>query len=266
MHIETDGLVIKEQQVGESDRLITVLTSKYGLIRAFVSGAKTIKNKNLSSTQLLAYSDFVFYKTSDAYNVNSATIKEVFFDFQSDIDNMSTAFYLAELFGELAPETAECEELLKLLLNSIYLLSKKKRPRAQIKSVAELRAMALSGFAPNLIACDECGAFESDPMYFDIHHGLLHCKDCVAGNSDDGIPQTSAEYEKMGLTAWQVPISISTVTAMRHIIYSEPKKVFDFELTDKALLELSFVTEEFALQNTDRHFPTLDFLKSLQTI
>ena len=42
MHIETDGLVIKEQNVGESDRLITVLTSKYGLIRAFASGVKNV--------------------------------------------------------------------------------------------------------------------------------------------------------------------------------------------------------------------------------
>lgn len=36
MNIETDGLVIKTQKIGETDTLITVLTSKYGLIRAFV--------------------------------------------------------------------------------------------------------------------------------------------------------------------------------------------------------------------------------------
>ncbi len=267
-HIETDGIVIKEQSVGETDRLITVLTSKYGLIRAFVSGAKTIKNKNLAGTCLLAYSDFVFYKSADAYNVNSAIEKEIFFDLRQNIDNLSIAFYLAELFGELAPETAECEDLLKLLLNSIYLLSKNKVNALQVKSVAELRSIAMSGYAPNLIACEECGAFESDPMYFDIKNGNLHCKDCVVGESpsDDGIPQTSTEYVSMGLCAWQLPISISTVTAMRHIIYSEPKKIFDFKLTDSAQLELTTVTESYALEHTDRHFKTLDFYKSLQGI
>ncbi|MBQ0136139.1 MAG: DNA repair protein RecO [Oscillospiraceae bacterium] len=267
MHIETDGLVIKEQNVGESDRLITVLTSKYGLIRAFASGGKSIKNKNLAGTGLLAYSDFVFYKGHDAYNVTSAVEKEIFFDLRSNIDNMSIAFYLAELFGELAPETAECEELLKLLLNSLYLLSKQRLSGAQIKSVAELRSVAMSGYAPNLIACEECGTFESDVMYFDVRNGNLHCCNCVVGdNGDDNIPQTSTEYESLGLTAWQVPISISAVTAMRHIVYSESKKVFDFTLTDKAQQELSAVTEAYALEHTDRHFKTLDFLKSLQGI
>lgn len=30
MTIESDGLVIKEQKIGETDKLITVLTSQYG--------------------------------------------------------------------------------------------------------------------------------------------------------------------------------------------------------------------------------------------
>lgn len=248
MHIETDGLVVKEQNVGESDRLITILTSQYGLVRAFANGGKSIKNKNLAGTQLLAYSDFVLYQGKDAFNVNEAKEKEVFFDLRLDIDNLSLAFYLAELFGELAPEAAECEELLKLLLNCLFLLSKKKLPAKQIKSIAELRALSLSGYAPNLIACEECGAFESDIMYFDIKKGTLKCNVCGS----------------QSFTA--VPLSISAVTAMRHIVFSEPKKVFDFTLNDTALNELSAVTESYALDHTDKHFKTLDFLKSLPTV
>ena len=245
MLIETDGLVIKETNVGETDRLITVLTSEYGLIRAFVTGGKSMKNKNLAGTGLLTYSDFVFYKGRDSYNVNSASEKEVFFELRNNIDNLSIAFYLAELFGELAPETAECSELLKLLLNSVYLLSKDKISGVQVKAVAELRAVAISGYAPNHVACTECGAFESEPMYFDIKHGTLRCDVCKEGGRK---------------------LSFSTVTAMRHIIYSEAKKVFDFKLSDACLLELSAVCEAFALQQTGCIFKTLDFLKSLSNI
>ncbi len=246
MHIETDGLVIKEQNVGESDRLITVLTSEYGLIRAFVSGGKSMKNRNLAGTGLLTYSDFVFYKGRDAYNVNSAVEREVFFDLRTNIENLSIAFYLAELAGELAPESSECGELLKLLLNSIYLLSKEKLPATQIKAVAELRAVAMSGYAPNLIACTECGAFESEPMFFDIKHGTLACSVCA--------------------TPQYTQLSYSTVTAMRHIIYSEAKKVFDFTLSDRCLAELSRICERFALEQVGCNFKTLEFYKSVKTI
>ena len=39
MQIDTDGLVIMERQVGESDRLITVLTREEGVLRAFARRA-----------------------------------------------------------------------------------------------------------------------------------------------------------------------------------------------------------------------------------
>ena len=44
MKFKTDGLIIKEQSIGEQDRLVTVLTASNGIIKAFVKGAKKIKN------------------------------------------------------------------------------------------------------------------------------------------------------------------------------------------------------------------------------
>lgn len=247
LHIQTDGLVIKEQNVGESDRLITVLTSKYGVIRAFVRGAKSVKSKLLSGTQLLSYSDFTFYKGKDAYTVDTATAKNVFFDLRRDIESLSIAFYLAELFGELAPENDDSEELLRLLLNSVYLLSKGQVDRRLVKCVAEFRALSISGYMPNLIACEKCGEFEAEVMYFDINTGALLCDNCNSAKSG-------------------IPLGFSTVTAMRHIIYSEPKKIFDFTLKEPALLQLSVVTEGFAVSQTGKNYKTLDFYKSLASV
>ena len=53
MQINTDGLVIMERTVGESDRLVTLLTREEGIIRAFSPLAKTLKSKQGSATQLL---------------------------------------------------------------------------------------------------------------------------------------------------------------------------------------------------------------------
>ena len=43
--ITAPGLVIREQSIGEADRLITVLTAQYGIVRAFSRGAKKTKSK-----------------------------------------------------------------------------------------------------------------------------------------------------------------------------------------------------------------------------
>lgn len=243
MHFETDGLVVREQNVGESDRLITVLTGTHGLVRAFVRRAKSVKSNMVSSTQLLSYSDFVFFQGKSANSVDSAQAKNVFFGLRNNMENLSTAFYLADLFSELAPENAPAEELLRLLLNSLYLLSEEKRDRRIIKAVAELRGLSTMGYMPNLIACAECGEFESPRMVFSPKEGQLFCEDHGEGKG--------------------MLLSLSAVTAMRYIIYSESKKIFDFQLTEPALEELCYATEQFVLAQTGRHFKTLDFLKSI---
>ena len=56
------------------------------------------------------------------------------------------------------------------------------------------------------------------------------------------------------------------MTAMRYIIYSDAKKIFDFKLTDDAMKELNKATETYALVQTGRSYKTLDFLKSLAGI
>ena len=45
MQISTEGLILREQNIGESDRLVTVLTREEGRLRAFVRGAKNIKTR-----------------------------------------------------------------------------------------------------------------------------------------------------------------------------------------------------------------------------
>jgi len=58
-------------------------------------------------------------------------------------------------------------------------------------------------------------------------------------------------------------MSLGAVTAMRHIIYSDAAKVFQFTLPDAGLKELNTATEQYVLAQTGRTYQTLDFLRSL---
>lgn len=244
MHIKTDGLIIKEQNTGESDRLITIITRDYGLIRAFVRGAKNIKSKNLSSTQLLCYSHFTLYRTKDSYVVNNAESIEVFFDLRKDIERLSLALYFSEVSAELSPEEDNAQECLRLLLNSLYLLCKGKRNPLLIKAALELRLLSASGYMPDLLACSNCGEFESDIMYFNISKGSLLCHKCKGQEQETKLSQ-------------------GVVSAMRYIIYSEFEKVFNFNLSDEGAKELSSVCERYLMTQTQRRYNTLDFYYSV---
>lgn len=245
MTIRTEGIVIREREASSQDKLVTLLTKKYGVINAFVSGGRSPKSKNVSSTDLLCYADFSLEKNKkgNCY-IKEATPINVFFSLRNDIVTLSLAQYLAELTSELAPREEEAGEFLPLVLNSLHLLSVGTKERQQIKAVAELRMLSLAGYMPQIVACSKCGAFEDEKMYFDTFSGEIFCNKCRSAQK---------------LTE----ISMGALTAVRHICLAESGKIFSFSLTPEAMLELNSCSERYLLSVTGKRFKTLDFYKKM---
>ena len=245
MKLSTDGLIIREQQTGEDDRLVTLLTRDYGVLRAFVRGAKRIRSKSQSATQLFAYGKFSIYRGKDAYSIDEAQPIEIFFDLRNDIEALSLAQYFCELAGELAPVEDDAGDYLKLILNALHMLSKNKRPHSQLKAIVELRMMTLSGYMPDLVACGDCEEFSDNEMFFSPVEGQIFCKECVSDHTCIALPN-------------------GVFCAMRHICYVDSAKLFSFTLQEESLDFLSDVTENFLLTQTAKKFKTLDFYKSMK--
>lgn len=245
MIIKTDGLVIREQTTGERDRLITILTRDSGVIRAFVNGGRSPKNKNSASTALFCYSHFSIDKNQKGiYSVREATSKEIFFTLREDIVRLSLAQYFAELAYELAPREENADEFLRLVLNSIYLVCENKKDMGIIKAATELRLLTLAGYMPSLVGCESCGEYESENMLFSVYTGKLWCENCSP-------PERT------------VKISIGLVAAMRHICFSRAEKIFSFTLPKDGILALSDLSERYLKAVTSRQYKTLDFYKMM---
>ena len=244
MRMNTEGLIIKEHKTNGDDRLVTVLTKDYGVLRGFVRGAQRLKSRTQCGSQMFSYADFSIYRGKDAYVIDEIQTKEIFFDLRNDIGKLALAQYFCELQYELAPQESEAEDFLRLTLNCLYMLSKNKRPELQLKAIAELRTLSLAGYMPDLVACDGCGKFEDEVMYFGTYDGHLYCSECVGDVPCEELP--------MGV-----------VTAMRYICYSKPEKLFSFTLGEENYPVLSDVCEKYLLNQTNRKYKTLDFYKSL---
>ncbi len=244
MQTTTKGLIIREQTIGESDRLVTLLTADYGIIKAFVRRAKSIKSNNLSSTSLFVYGDFSIYRGKDAYVIDNATPKEVFFELRSDIERLSLAQYFAQLTYFLGAEEQPSEDMLRLLLNALHLLCTGKKDMSLIKSVVEMRMMTLGGYMPNILACYRCGEYESDIMSFDIDEGCIYCQDCYRNNA--------------------IVAPLGVITALRYICLSDISKVYSFSLSDENMLILSDICEKYLLSRIEGKLTTLEFYKSIK--
>ncbi len=240
----TDGLIIRENNnVGESDRFVTMLTRDFGVIQASVRGARRLKNHNGPATQLLCYSRLSLYQGREKYIVDDAAPLQVFFEVRGQLNKLALAQYFCELAAALAPREEPAEEPLRLLLNALHYLSEDTRPLPLIKAVVELRLLCGAGYTPNLIACAGCGK-ETGAVFSPVQ-GIMLCADC--GGMQNALPLTPG-----------------VLAALRHIVYGPFDKCFAFSLSAEELSLLSRLCERFLLAQVDRSFNTLEFYHTLE--
>lgn len=243
MQITTDGLVIKEMTIRDNDRMITVITRDIGVITAFVRGVKSFKSKRSSATSLLAYSNFNLQVKDETYTVTEASVNKIFFGAGSDIVTLTVAQYFCELCNIFRPVESESEEFLRLVLNSLHFLTENKRPPELIKAITELRVAVIAGYAPNLVACNDCGKFEDSVMYFKLDDGTLYCSNCCKENC--------------------ISITLTVLQAMRHIVYSKFESLYSFEIPEASAKELSKLCDNYITYQTEHKFTTLEFLRGI---
>ncbi len=244
MQTTVRGLIIREQTTGESDRLVTLLTDEFGIIKAFVRRAKTYKSQNLSSTSLFVYGEFKLFKGKDAYVIDNAQPMEMFFDLRGDLERLALAQYFAQLTYYLGQEEQPSHEMLRLILNALHLLCKGSKDTKLIKAVLEMRMLCLGGYMPDILACYRCGTYESETMFFDIEEGCIYCKDCFRNHA--------------------ITVPMSVITAIRYICLSQDiAKLFSFKLSEENLELLSSVCEKYLLSRVDGRLTALEFYKGL---
>lgn len=241
----TDGLVIRNYQVREADRFLTLLTRRYGVIQANARGARRMKSGVSTGTQLLCHADYTLFKRRDIYVIDEATPLTLFMGVRDDLEKLSLAQYFCELENFLAPKEEEAELFLRLILNALALIENGKYPVLQIKAAFEMRLLAMAGYMPDLVACAHCGKYETDRVAFVLPSGTFLCAACAAKK-----PVPLRE---------KADLSSGALAAMRHTVYADFARLFSFSLPENILRLFAAAAERYLLFTLDRGFKTLDF-------
>ncbi len=251
------GLVVRETDVGEYDKILTLVTREVGKITITAKGAKSLKNRNMINCQPFAYAFFLLRRTKKYYYLVESDRIETFYNIRYDLNKIALATYFCDVAAELSVEGMGDPELLRITLNSLYALDTKEMPMAQIKAAFEIKAASVSGFMPDLVVCGYCGCDIKNDCYLDIMNGRLLCKDCKPLAENDEI------MEESGTARLYMIITPAVLAAMRFIIYSTSSKFLSFTLDEDELYLLSRVAETYIINQIEHKFYTLDFYKEL---
>lgn len=219
--VKTKGIVLSEVSFSESDKMLTVLTPDLGKISCVAKGARRMQSTMLSSSQIFAFSEFVLFRSKgDTYYINSAELIESFYSIRNDYDRLNCAMDCMRFVKKNANENETSTLMLKLVLNTIYLISVGNKNMDFVKVVFELKAVQILGYAPDVGICKVCKDSNSQITGFSMKNEGFICDNCK--NIDKSI----------------FILSPPAVAAIRFVMRSELGKIFSFSVSDEVVKEI----------------------------
>ena len=173
--VKINAIVVRAKDSGENDRLLTLLSPETGKLTVSAKGVKSLKHKSRSACMPLAYSSFVLKKIKDGlYSLSSADLIESFRSLSEDVVLLSYGAYFADLCRIAVQSDIGAEEEIRLLLNTLFVLTKRPDSPELIKTVYELKLMELCGIMPEFSHECPCG---ENAEYFSLSDGEVRCKE-----------------------------------------------------------------------------------------
>lgn len=240
------GIVLRVVNTTDGSCLLTVLTASRGKITLSAPGSRSVSSQRHSICQPFCYGEFfVAEQRTERWCLKEGTLQESFYPLREDLTRFALASYFADVVLQVATEEEPQENLLRLLLNSLYVLAYRDKPAWFVKAAFEWRLTAEIGYEPELSQCMDCA--KSDAVFaFVISEGQLICSDC---QMKDGAPPAF-------LLDGSLPL-------LRSLLAVPLQKLYSFEPNEALRREFSSLAEKNLLSHLERIPSTLQFWRTV---
>ena len=240
-NIKLNGIVIAENNMGDYDKMLTMLTPNYGKISCVAKGARRQQSALLAGTQLFCFGEYLMYKGTNTYHINSCETIEIFYNLRTDLDKLKYAIHINKIIQDVTEENENCYKILQLFLNTLYTISEtdKDKDLDFINSVFKIRLSCLLGFMPIINKCTSCGEIGAE-SYFSFEDSGFKCEACA--RQDKGA----------------IKISKSTANAIKYIILADAKKIFSFNIAEENKRELEIIAKLYLNDKLDKEYKIED--------
>lgn len=233
--VKTKGIIIAEKVLSDFDKMLTILTPNMGKIECVAKGARRPKSLLMAGTQFLCFGDYLLYKGSDNYSMNSCETIELFYNIRTDLDKLKYAVYITKIVNDVTMENQNNYKVLQLFLNTLYVISNTDKDLDLIISIFRLRLLSIIGFRPEIRECKNCKQ-KDNLTKFSIRDNGFKCSSC--GKVDKGA----------------IDMNETTKDAIRYIILSDAKKIYSFNVPKKSIEELKLISKVYLTEKLEKEY------------
>ena len=162
-----NGIILAESNMGDYDKMLTMLTPNFGKISCSAKGARKPNSSLLAGTQMFCFGEYLMYKGTSTYHINSCETIEMFYKIRTDLDKLKYAIHVDKIIMDVTEENENCYNILQLLLNTLYTISETEKDLDLTISIFKLRLLCILGFPPRIVSCVNCKTREEAISQFE---------------------------------------------------------------------------------------------------
>jgi len=157
---KTEGIVLRSMDLGEADRVLTVLTPRLGKLRVVAKGIRRPRSRLGGGLEPFSDVHLVLAVGRTFDVVTQAALEDPHLGLRNDLLSTAAAWYLVELADRFCEGAADSHAAFVLLAQGLAALDAApgEVSRDVVARWFELALLDAMGFRPELGRCLECGA------------------------------------------------------------------------------------------------------------
>ncbi|MBN1537552.1 MAG: DNA repair protein RecO [Anaerolineales bacterium] len=193
--IKIEAIVLRHNNWGEADRLISLYTQSMGKVRAIGKGVRKLQSRKAGHLEPFTRVQLLLAHGRDMYIITQAETLDAFQPLRESLERLGYAAYIIELLDQFTYEEGENQALYHLLSDTLSRLCTFPNP-ALVVRYYEIRMLDLLGFRPQLFQCVRCHAdIQAEDQFISAELGGALCPKC--GQTTPGaqpISMTALKY------------------------------------------------------------------------
>ena len=178
-----EGIVIRTNDYGETNKIVTLFTREWGKIGVMARGANKPNSRLAAITLPFTHGFFLVQMGRGLGNLQQGEILSSYKSIKEDIFLTAYASYVAELTDKSTEERKANPFLFELLLQTLAYMNDGLDPEVLVL-IYEMKMLNVLGLYPVLDQCAVCGKTEGQ-FSFSIREGGFLCHRC---REKDSVP------------------------------------------------------------------------------
>jgi DNA repair protein RecO (recombination protein O) len=169
------AIVLKRRDMGEADRLLTILTRDRGKLTLLAKGVRKSASRKAGHIEPFTHVELLVARGRSLDLVTQAETLKAHRNLREDLWRSSLAYYVAELADAFIQDEDPHELLFDLVLETLGRLDRGEEAELAVR-YCELHLLALAGYQPQLFRCVQCGELiNPETNFLSLERGGVLC-------------------------------------------------------------------------------------------